>query len=214
MVFSAALGTFVAGGLSKKRNLTAYTTILASAIQLLGYGLMTTLTPNEYEGDAARNTRNTYGFEVLLGFGFGMSIASTTLLTIFRFLAEPQHTAVMQGCITQMRSLGGSIGLSISTIIFNHYVHNSSELSDMLSPSELHELYKSPLVIETFDAGQQDEVTWVYSKAFQQQMRVAMYVAAAALVVSFGFLERKPPPPPGERDRDRRRDSVEAVNYS
>lgn len=39
---AASAATFLAGALSRKYNLTAYTTIFASALQLAGYGLMTT----------------------------------------------------------------------------------------------------------------------------------------------------------------------------
>ncbi|KAK5173007.1 uncharacterized protein LTR77_003129 [Saxophila tyrrhenica] len=206
MVVSAAVGTFLAGGLSRRCNLTAYTTIVASAIQLLGYGLMTTLGASDSKNIMAK----TYVFEVLLGLGFGMSIASTTILTVLRFLAQPEHTAVMQGCISQMRSLGGSIGLSISTIIFNHYLRTSSDLGLLLDQSELEALHRSPLVLETMDPYQQDAVVDVYAQAFRAQMRVATCVAAAAFVLSFGCLERDPPPPGGQVAR---RKSIASVNY-
>ena len=207
MAFASAAGTFTAGMLSRKHNLTAYTAIAASAIQLAGYGLMSTLS---LEGSSS-DIRNSYGFSIFVGFGFGLSIASTTLLVIFRFLAEPQHYAVMLGCLTQMRSLGGSIGLAISTIVFNRFVRGSQGLADMLSAEELRELYRSPLVMSTWDAEVQAEVGYVYSEAFRGQMRVAMYVAAVALVVSCGCVERKPPP---VEARAERRGSVESVEMS
>ena len=154
------------------------------------------------EGSSS-DIRNSYGFSVLVGFGFGLSIASTTLLVIFRYLAEPQHHAVMLGCVTQMRSLGGSIGLAISTIVFNRFVRGSQELADMLSHEELEgELYRSPLVMSTWDDQVQAEVGYVYSKAFRGQMRVAMYVAAAALVLSCGCVERSPPPVEPRREEE------------
>jgi hypothetical protein len=206
MVVSAALGTFIAGGLSRKINLTAYTTIVASAIQLIGYGLMTTLSTDPMFAQRSK----VYGFEMLLGLGFGMSIASTTILTILRFLDQPQHTAVMQGCITQMRSLGGSIGLSVSTIIFNANLQNSALLRSLLSPEMLQGLYKSPLVISMMDDLQKWTVIHVYAEAFKEQMWVATYIAAAAFIVSFGCWERNPSPPGSVANR---RASVASVNY-
>lgn len=200
MVVSSAGGTFFAGGLSKKWNVTAYTAIAGSALQIIGHGLMTTLSTRDGHGDMAK----IYGLQILLGLGFGMSLASTTLLTVIRFLDQPQHTAVMQGCITQARSLGGSIGLSISTIIFNSKVHDSALLANLIPPPVLQQLYKSPLVIETMNPVQQEAIILVYAEAFKQQMWVATYIAIAAFAVSFGCWERKPPPPPGKKEEERR----------
>lgn len=205
MVVSAAAGTFFAGGLSRRWNLTAYTAIAGSALQAIGYGSMTTLSSS-----STQNMNHTYGFEVLLGLGFGMSIASTTILTVYRFLSQPQHTAVMQGCITQVRSLGGSIGLSVSTIIFNAKIQDSEILASLLPPPMLEQLYKSPLVIKMMSPVQRAAVTSVYADAFREQMFVATYVAIAAFVVSLACWERNPPPPGGKLQR---RASVASVNY-
>jgi hypothetical protein len=88
MMATAALGTFVAGGASSKRNITAYTTIAGSAFQLLGYGLMTTL------GRDIEVSSRIYGFGVLLGLGFGMSVTSTTIMVFLQYLTQPEHTGM------------------------------------------------------------------------------------------------------------------------
>lgn len=86
LLAGSAVGTFVAGGLSSRRNLTAYTLIVASSLQIIGYGLMTKLEPNKGAPNAV------YGYQIILGIGFGAHIASTTLAVIFRFFAQPEYT--------------------------------------------------------------------------------------------------------------------------
>jgi len=84
MMASAALGTFVAGGLAQRRNLTGPTTVASVAIQVIGYGLMSSL------GSARGTPKAVYGYQIFLGFGFGMQIASATIMAQFQFERRPQ----------------------------------------------------------------------------------------------------------------------------
>ena len=71
---ASATGSLVAGGASKKRNNTSLIIAIGTGLQVLGYGLMSTL-------DHGRSTpKALYGYEVFLGLGFGLSIASATLM--------------------------------------------------------------------------------------------------------------------------------------
>ena len=88
----AACGTFSAGMLSEKRNLTALTTVTAISLKVIRYGLMTTL------GSSEQTLGELYGFEVLLGLGFGMSIASATLMLIWPYQKSPEHTGPFYIC--------------------------------------------------------------------------------------------------------------------
>ena len=74
MMVSSAVGSLTAGALNSKRNLTMYTLIVASAFQILGYGLMITL------GDASPTPSKQYGFQVFLGLGFGMTMPAVTIV--------------------------------------------------------------------------------------------------------------------------------------
>ena len=171
----------------KKGNFTAVTTILGSAFQVVGYGLMTTL---RSKGGIPTPV---YGYQILLGIGFGMSIASTMILSVLQCLTRMEYTAVMQGAQTQCRTLGGSIGLAIATIIFNNKIMSSARIGTTLTPAELEGLYKSPLIISTLAPEEQAIVAEVFAQAFTAQMRTAMYVAIAAFVVSLAIIERHPP---------------------
>ena len=188
MLASGALGSFVGGASNQKRNNTAYLIIAASALQLLGYGLMITL------GEESASPPRNYGFQVLLGFGFGLSISSTTIGTQLLFLTQPKYTAVAQGALTQMRTLGGSIGLASGVIIFNQRIKASTALTETLSGSQLASLYKSPLSIARLTPQQQALVATVYADAFTRQMVVATGISAAAFIVSYFVWTRNPAP--------------------
>ncbi|KAH9810508.1 Major facilitator superfamily domain, general substrate transporter [Teratosphaeria destructans] len=191
---SAAVGTFIAAAMSSWINLTSYATVIASGLQVVGCGLFTSLTDTRHVSESA------YGFQVLLGLGFGMSIASTTIMVLLRFLSRAQHLAVMQGCLTQMRTLGGSLGLAVATIIFHQKIDASLVLPSILSPTQLKALHESPLVISTFNQTQQAQIGQVYADAFTSQMRAIMYVAAAAFVCSLATIELHPPLPAAKQN--------------
>jgi len=109
------------------------------------------------------------------------------------------HTDILpasaQGALTQMRSLGGSIGLAIAVIIFNMRIRTSEALGESLSVTQRTALFKSPLAIKSLSPQQQALVSEMYAKAFSEQMRVATYVIAVAFIVSLLTLERNPPHP-------------------
>jgi hypothetical protein len=120
--------------------------------------------------------------------------------------------AAAQGAIAQVRVLGGIVGLSIATTLFNR--RSRASLSDTLVPSQLEALYKSPLAVISFPPDQQVFVKGVYADVFSLQMRVLMFVCAVAVLVSLFSWERRPrnveeamrvhkgpPPPPGGVER-------------
>ncbi len=74
MLASSATASLISGAINVRRNFNAETLILASAFQLLGYGLLTTL------GDSYPTPVSVYGFEVFIGLGFGAASTISTLL--------------------------------------------------------------------------------------------------------------------------------------
>jgi len=85
MMASSAIGSFGAGTLTRKRDLTSEVLVTGTAIQLLGYGLMSTVSQG-YGTPAA-----IYGYQIFLGLGFGTSIASATIMVPRRFKAMPHY---------------------------------------------------------------------------------------------------------------------------
>ncbi|KAK3691698.1 hypothetical protein LTR37_018491 [Vermiconidia calcicola] len=185
MMAASAVGSLIGGGINSKRNLTGYTLVASSVFQLLGYGLMITL------GDASSTPSNHYGFQVLLGFGFGLAMPSVTI--IVQLLSEPKWVAVTQGALTQMRSLGGSIGLAVGVIVFNRQIRGSATLEAALSPDQVSALFRSPLTIKQLAPLEQRMVSQVYAEAFTQEMQVATCIAAACFLASLLAIQRQPP---------------------
>lgn len=103
---------------------------------------------------------------------------------------EP-FSAAAQGAVVQARVLGGSIGLAVATIIFNAAV--KSDLSDILTPSQLQAIQQSLTTIGTLTESQQAAVANVFAESFNQQMRVCTYISAATFVAALLTWQKNPP---------------------
>lgn len=82
LMASSATGSLVGGILSAKKNLTAHTLLAASAFQVLGYGLMSSV------GSTSAVTAGQYGYQIFLGLGVGLAFVSVTCM--MELQAEPQ----------------------------------------------------------------------------------------------------------------------------
>jgi hypothetical protein len=72
---ASAVGSYLGGAISSKKNLTSYTLIASSTLQLLGCGLLSTL------GGTIDIVRRQYLFEGILGLGVGLALSTATILT-------------------------------------------------------------------------------------------------------------------------------------
>ncbi|CCC11083.1 hypothetical protein SMACR_03790 [Sordaria macrospora] len=108
MLGLSALGSMVAPGLSKKRNVLHWT--------IAGGGMLITLGTASSAGNAmsARRFGTTlYAVYVgLVGLGFGLSAAAATNLAIVESPVYEHATA--QGLVALLRIMGGSIGIAVS----------------------------------------------------------------------------------------------------
>ncbi|RCI08715.1 hypothetical protein L249_4762 [Ophiocordyceps polyrhachis-furcata BCC 54312] len=184
---ACAAGSFLGGALSSKRNNTSYTLVGASCLQLLGVGLMTTM--NGTQLTAATQ----YGYQAIFGLGVGLSFSAATIMTN-AFAAEWSVRASAQGAVAQARVLGGCVGLSVCTVLFN--LHINRHLSDNLTAAQLDLLHRSPLTGLQLPEGLRRLVRAVYVGAFGQQIQVMGLVCAVMVVVSLFSLERYPTPLP------------------
>ncbi|RDA83749.1 hypothetical protein CP532_4990 [Ophiocordyceps camponoti-leonardi (nom. inval.)] len=184
---ACAAGSFLGGALSSKRNNTSYTLVGASCLQLLGVGLMTTMNGTQLSAAAQ------YGYQAIFGLGVGLSFSAATIMTN-AFAAEWSVRASAQGAVAQARVLGGCVGLSVCTVLFN--LHISRHLSDNLTATQLDLLHRSPLTGLQLPEGLRRLVRAVYVGAFGQQIQVMGLVCAVMVVVSLFSLERYPTPLP------------------
>lgn len=75
LLCAVAVGSFLGGALSSKKNRTFDTFAVATALVMLGAGLLSTI-PSDLTMPA-----KVYGFETIVGFGIGLTFSSISLLT-------------------------------------------------------------------------------------------------------------------------------------
>ncbi|KEY68761.1 hypothetical protein S7711_00632 [Stachybotrys chartarum IBT 7711] len=182
---SCAIGSFLGGRVSNKKNNTSYTLVAAACFQLLGTSLMTTVS-----GETASPVSQ-YGFQAIFGLGVGLSFAAATMMA--NILAPGQsELASVQGAVAQARVFGGCIGLSTCTVIFNH--HTNRYLEGRLTDEQLQGLHRSPLSGLQLPQELRALVSRVYVGAFAEQMKVMAIVCGVMVLVSLFTLEKEPAP--------------------
>ena len=182
---ACAVGSFLGGKLSDKKNNTSYTLIASSCLQLLGVGLMLLVSA------PTATPPSQYGFQVIFGLGVGLSLSSATILSGIHGSSQ-RDRASAQGAIAQARVLGGCIGLSICTVIFT--AHVNKYLEDHLTEEQLKGLHRSPLSGINLPVDLRDLVKHVYSAAFAQEIKVMVAICGAMVLGSLLTLERHPEP--------------------
>ena|SRR5687767_6727629 len=74
LLLLSATGAGLGGIMSKTRNISSHVLLVSLGLQLLGLGLMTTLPTT------AEFTSDIYGFEVILGLGFGLTLSCVVIV--------------------------------------------------------------------------------------------------------------------------------------
>ncbi|OBT66624.1 hypothetical protein VE03_03890 [Pseudogymnoascus sp. 23342-1-I1] len=182
LLLLSALGAGLGGAVSSRRNIAWYILVTALALQLLGLGLLSIL-PASGPVPARQ-----YGFQAILGLGFGLSLSS--LVIVARVEVGPSEVAVTMGAITQVRVLGGVIGIAISQAILNAQV--KGELREVLGEEMLAALLRSAAEIEQMTDEQAMATRECYGKAFNAQARIMMYFTVASLLVTLFTFRRRP----------------------
>ncbi|RYP60817.1 hypothetical protein DL770_009922 [Monosporascus sp. CRB-9-2] len=195
MLGATAFGSFLAGAVSSKRNNTSITLIASLCLQLIGTGLLSTLS------DVTTEIKAQYGYQVILGLGIGLSLGAATILVSLQ--ARHVDLAVAQGAIAQARVFGGAVGIAICSIILN--VKIEDQLAGAMDPDEIEELHRSPTITSYLPHEQQQLVRRVYASVFTTDMILMIGVCAAGMICSLLTFERRPPPmpsAPGQTNKD------------
>ncbi|RPA95467.1 putative MFS multidrug transporter [Choiromyces venosus 120613-1] len=174
MVLTAPLASWFSAVLISVVKIPAfYVLVTACSLQVVGLSLMGTLPTDTM---AVSNAQ--YGYEVIMGMGFGLAI--TTAIIMVRIVVDAKDQAVVMGAITQIRVLGGTVGLAISATLLSNRV--KTRLPEFLNPQELAGLLRSSQALKTFDPEIRDRVRLVYAEAYNQQMILLTGFAAASLL--------------------------------
>ena len=182
LLFSSALGSTIGGFLSSKRNRTFFTLTFASCLMVLGCGLLSTAS----DGLAIENS--IYGYQVIFGFGLGMTFTTVTIIASTESKFADYATSL--GVVNQARIFGGAIGLAASTIILNVRLWN--DLSPVMSFADLTGLRQSLSYIPLLTPEQQYAVSVAFANSFDDQMRYCTYIAAACVIISLFTFSRNP----------------------
>ncbi|KAF4338017.1 major facilitator superfamily transporter [Fusarium beomiforme] len=184
MMLTSPAATVLSGYLTGNAKVPpAYLIVGAAVLQVLGVGLTCSL-PAESTGmpDAQ------YGYEVLMGIGFGMSLA--TVLTFARVVVSEANLPVMMGALTQIRVLGGTVSLAICATLLNN--HLKPKLYGLVSPQQAAAILDSVAAIKDLDSSKQAAVRKAFAEGYNLQNIFMTAMSAAGLIASLFLLERHP----------------------
>ncbi|GKT45515.1 putative MFS-type transporter [Colletotrichum spaethianum] len=170
MLGSVALGTTLGGIVNKSKNRLFETMVVASCFMTLGCGLMTTLS------SSATLEPKALGFLAFVGFGFGLSATSSTVLGTTE--SEISDHA-------QVRILGGSLGIAASTAILGNFTRN--DLTGVVSPEYLSSPHGGGINLTEAQAA---AVRHAYTDSFRKDMQVGTILSGIAILLSLGIYRR------------------------
>ncbi|KAK8059704.1 hypothetical protein PG996_009634 [Apiospora saccharicola] len=156
---ASAVGSMAAGKLNSKKDWICETLVFAGSLMVLGCGLLST------QSATADVEAKALGLLVFVGLGFGMSAASAT--TLANIHTAVQDEAPAQGILSQVRVLGGSLGIAASSAILGRY------LVDIANPGQLTAIAHNP---EDFTLEQLQALREAFSEAFNMDMRICAIV--------------------------------------
>jgi hypothetical protein len=179
----SATGAGLGGIIASRRNISWYILAGSQSLQLIGLGLMSSLPTAAGEVRAEQ-----YGYQVILGLGFGLTLSS--LVIVARMEVEAKDVGVAFGSITQIRVLGGLIGIAVGQSLLNARL--LADLKTVLPPDKLTALLRSTSAIAGFTSEEKAATAQSYGEAFNLQNKVMLGFGAAGLLASLGAWRRKP----------------------
>jgi hypothetical protein len=213
LLLSSAVGSAIGGAIMAKKNVTFYMLLISNICQAIGTGLLSSIGPSK------DTPPRMYGFEVIMGFGMGLSIISLMIMGRLEFQVADQgmtlithgsasrkhvkltkfaitilETALVVGALTQLRMMGAVIGLGIASTVFTEHV--KSRLAKIVSSAQLDALLKSPRSIVDLSPEHISAARIIYNDAYNLQMQIVMGFALASLVVALMTFQKHPHPIP------------------
>ncbi|KAJ4014295.1 hypothetical protein NW752_007054 [Fusarium irregulare] len=177
MLGSSAIGSIVAGKINNTKNYTFESLLIGSCFMTLGCGLLVSLS---HEAEDAK----LLGYMTFCGLGFGLTVASSTMLSMVE--VPIRDYAPAQGILSQVRLLGGSLGIATSSALLNE--KSSQYLAGILTPHEQATIGSSETPLSN---SQWSAVRYTYADAFKIEMKVATAVAACSVISAFGAFRKQ-----------------------
>ncbi|CAD0090644.1 unnamed protein product, partial [Aureobasidium mustum] len=182
LIGATALGAMLTGTITGKFNIAWHLLVFSNILITIGCGLMSTLPVGR--GIA----KICYLYQLVLGFGFGLTMASS--MVVIRTEVALKDNTVSLGAVTQMRQLGGVIGLAVTQAILNSDF--KSQLAKFLSTEELKAVLLSTENIKSLSIAHRDMTCRAYGSSANSQMRVVTAFAGAAILTSIFAWQKAP----------------------
>ncbi|PKX97533.1 uncharacterized protein P174DRAFT_112554 [Aspergillus novofumigatus IBT 16806] len=96
----------------------------------------------------------------------------------------------MMGAVTQVRVLGGTVGVSIGQTLLTRCLRR--ELPGILSPHEMSVLLLDVASMDELSPAKQAAVGAVYGHGFNQQIQLVLYLTGACWICVLGTFKRLP----------------------
>ncbi|KAF5561002.1 multidrug resistance 3 [Fusarium napiforme] len=176
MLGTAAIGSLLAGKINATKNYTFESLVLGSSVMTIGCGLLTSLSHEP-------NDAKLLGYMTFCGLGFGLTVASSTMLSTVE--VPIRDYAPAQGILSQVRLLGGSLGIAASSALLNE--KSSKYLSGVLTAYEQATIGGSNTHLTS---AQWSAVRYTYADAFQVEMKIATVIAACSVISAFGAFRK------------------------
>ncbi|EGR52109.1 uncharacterized protein TRIREDRAFT_55634 [Trichoderma reesei QM6a] len=185
MLGTVAIGSMVSGKINSAKDYLSGTLRCGTWMMALGFVLLPTIKGSEDDAKAL-------GFLAFAGFGFGLFTAAAT--NVISVDVPTRQKASAHGITAQARILGGSLGISISTLFLHTEVIN--RLPELVPPEELASVRGD---VQNLRGASLEAVKRAYVSAFHKGITTAA-VAACLAVLSTAFITCQ------MRRRERRRD--------
>ncbi|KFH42329.1 putative transporter-like protein [Hapsidospora chrysogenum ATCC 11550] len=170
MLGTTALGSVIVGKINTTRNYLFESLLAGAALMLLACGLLTLVSGPDDDPKAL-------GFLTFAGLGFGLSTSAATMIAAVE--APIKDYAPAQGILAQLRILGGSLGITSSSVLV--HTQSSKYLAGILAPKDKASAGSSG---SNLTSEQMEAVRQAYSKAFQLGMATAAGIAGVAVLVA------------------------------
>ena len=123
-----------------------------------------------------------------MGLGFGLVL--TSLLGMIPLVVKKADMPVMIGAVTQVRVLGGTIGLAVSSTVLNGYV--KGKLSRELSGMQIAAISQSLSAIGNLTSNEQIFVRTSFAEGYNHQTRILTVFSGLVVASSLLMWERNP----------------------
>ncbi|KAL6884369.1 major facilitator superfamily transporter [Trichoderma longibrachiatum] len=193
MLGTVAIGSMVSGKINSTKDYLSGTLRCGTWMMALGFVLLPTIKGSEDDAKAL-------GFLAFAGFGFGLFTAAAT--NVISVDVPTRQKASAHGITAQARILGGSLGISISTLFLHTEVIN--RLPELVPPEELASIRGD---MQHLKGASLEAVKRAYVSAFHKGITTAA-VAACLAVLSTAFITCQMRRRERQRDVEQQREDV------